>query len=366
MKKYINMKNILFTIATIFSFLFVSCADEKTTETKSNAAVLVEVNTPTIHGGTNFQASGTVKAKQNATLSTRMMGTVQNILVKTGEQVKKGQLLMQIDNKDVLAQVRQADAGKSQAASAFKLAKKNYERFKALLQKNSVSQKEFDDVETGYTMAKSQLEIANQAHKQATAQLKYSNIRAPFTGIITNRFVNSGDIASPGVPLMHLENTEKFEVITTVPEAYISKIDQNDQVKVIIKSNQTEFSGKVSEISRSAVKTGGQFTVRIAIETPNRMLFSGMYTSVIFPYEDDNTSSEAPTLVIPIQALIKKGQLTGIYTVGRNDVAQLRWLKIGKTFGDQVEVLSGLKVDEQFIISSSSKLYNGVTIEIQQ
>ena len=359
------MKNIFLTIVVSFSLLFIGCADEAKTETDNTKPILVKANTPTYYSGSNFSASGTVKAKQNANISTRMMGTVQKILIKTGKNDKKGQLLIQIDNKDILAQTAQAKAGISQANTAFQMAEKNYKRFSTLLQKNSISQKEFEDVETNYKMAKSHLEMANQAYSKAQAQLNYANIRAPFDGMVTNRFINTGDIANPGMPLMHIENFSDFEVLTMIPEAFINKIQQDDEVTIIIKSNKDKLTGSVAEISRSAAETGGQFLVRIAVLDNTSSLLSGMFTSVIFPYETTSSTTQTPAIIIPKTALINKGQLSGVYTIGRNNVALLRWLKIGKTYGDQVEVLSGLKKDEQYIESATGKLYNGVKVQIQ-
>ena len=90
-----------------------------------------------------------------------------------------------------------------------------------------------------------------------------------------------------------------------------------------------------------------------------------MFVNIQFPIANKANTSKSEVLLVPESALVKQGQLTGIYTIGTGNVAILRWLRVGKSFGDQVEVLSGLSANEQYIVSADGKLYNGVTISVQ-
>ena len=358
------MKNTLKLIAIVTLLVVTSCGKDKTTSADTRAAVAVKVSTPTSLDGSFLTASGKIEAVQNANLSTRMMGFVKDVHVNVGQKVSQGQLLVSINSADISAQKAQVSAGINEATAAFKSAEKDYNRFKALFESKSASQKELDDMTANYEMAKARVESANQMKNQVNAQLSYSNITAPFSGVITGKFINKGDMANPGMPLISMETPGLFQVIAMVPESEITKINNGIEVSVLVKSINQRLKGKVTEVSTSTKNTGGQYLVKVVLDTTDAKLLSGMFTSVEFPIEQA-TKSDNGLLSIPTSALVKQGQLTGIYTITSDNVALLRWLRTGKTMGDEVEILSGLSKDEQYIVSSEGKLYNGAKISIQ-
>jgi len=195
---------------------------------------------------------------------------------------------------------------------------------------------------------------------EINAQFAYSNITAPFNGVITSKNVKKGDMANPGQPLVSLESPGNFEVIAMVPETEISAIKNNTKVNVSIKSMNETLTGMVTEVSPSAQQTGGQYLVKIILDKTEVNVRSGMFATVVFPIERKNATTNV--VLIPKAALVTKGQLSGVYTVSQSNTAVLRWLRLGKTMGDQVEVLSGLRVDETYIVNANAKLYNGVKI----
>ena len=358
------MKNILIIIAIATLIFTTSCGKEKTKVTDTRTTVNVKVNTPSSESNSFISASGKIEAVQSANISTRMMGFVNNIHVNVGDKVSKGQLLLSINSTDISAQKAQVEASITEAAAAFKNAEKDYNRFTALFKENSASQKEMDDISANYEMSKARLEAANQMRNQVNAQLSYSNIKAPFSGIITGKFINKGDMANPGMPLISIETPGKYQIISMVPESEITSIKNGANVSVTVKSTNQLVTGKVTEVSSSAKNTGGQYLVKVVLNKTDVKLLSGMFTSVQFPIEKD-IKAKSNVVLVPQSALITQGQLTGVYTIGNENVAILRWLRVGKTFGNQVEVLSGLSADEQYIVSADGKLYNGAKISIQ-
>lgn len=341
--------------------LTASCGKDKAAQKDTAPAIAVKVSRPSAAGSTFLSASGKIEAVQNANLSTRMMGYVTETYVNVGDKVSKGQLLLRINSADISAQSAQVTASITEAKAAFKNAEKDYNRFKTLYEQNSVSQKEMDDITANYEMAKARLEAATQMKNQVNAQLSYSNITAPFSGVITGKFINKGDMANPGMPLIGMETPGKFQVIAMVPETEITKIKDGTTVNVLVKSTNELIKGTVTEVSTSAKNTGGQYLVKVVLDKTDAKLLSGMYTSVQFPVEK---STETKHILVPESALVKQGQLTGIYAIGNENVAILRWLRTGKTFGGNVEVLSGLAADEQFIVSAEGKLFNGAKVLI--
>ena len=359
------MKRYTFLLALITASLFItSCGSDKKNEaTDSGQPVSVKVNAVSESGSSPFlTASGTIEAVNSANLSTRMMGYVTKVHVKVGDKVSKGQLLVSINNTDLQAKKAQVNASITEATAAFNNASKDYNRFKNLLADNSVSQKEFDDMAAHYNMAKARLEGANQMKNEVSAQFAYSNITAPFSGVVTSKSIDEGDMANPGMPLISVETPGTFEVTALVPESEISKITSGTSVNVLVKSMNATLTGKVTEVSTSAANTGGQYIVKVALDKTDASILSGMFVTVQFPVK---TQEKVEMVLIPKSALVTKGQLSGVYTVSESKTALLRWLRLGRTFGDQVEVLSGLAANEPYITWADGKLYNGVKVTIQ-
>ncbi len=358
------MKNITL-IASLFTLVLLSSCGNDQKKLETTPTVNVTLNSPIIENGSYVAASGKIEAVQNADLSTRMMGFVNNVYVKVGQKVSKGQLLLSINSTDITAKKAQVEASITEATAAFSNAEKDFNRYQSLFKDKSVSPKEMDDITANYEMAKARLNAATQMKNQVNSQLSYANIKAPFSGVITGKYINKGDMANPGVPLISLETPGKYQVISLVPESEISYIKPKSKVSVLIKSTNEMVTGTVAEVSSSANNTGGQYMVKVLLDKSETKILSGMFTSVQFPITSKKNTTTNNSVLIPKKALIHKGQLTGIYTVN-NNVAILRWLRVGKTFGENIEVLSGLNADEKFIISADGKLFNGVNINIQK
>ena len=367
-----NLKNLqmkkYFTIITSFSLLLAmltSCNGEKKETIAQETAIAVKVSGISKNENSPYvTASGKIEAEKSANLSTRMMGYVTKVNVQVGQKVSEGQLLVSINNTDLQAKKAQVDASILQATAGYNNAKKDYDRFVALFKQQSASQKELDDMTARYEMAKAGLEGAKQMRNEVMSQFSYSNITAPFAGAVTNTFVKEGDMANPGMPLVSIEGASKLQVLAMVSENNINLIKKGMPVKVLVKSSNENLTGKVSEVSTSATNTGGQYLVKINLDKTDGSVLSGMFVNVQFPLENKK-QVVSETVLIPESALVKQGQLTGVYTIGTDNVAILRWLRTGKTFGDHVEVLSGLSADEQYIVSAEGKLYNGAIVKIQ-
>jgi multidrug efflux pump subunit AcrA (membrane-fusion protein) len=151
-----------------------------------------------------------------------------------------------------------------------------------------------------------------------------------------------------------------------VSEQNITQINEGMSVEITMKSLNKTVSGTVSEISKSAANTGGQYMVKINLHNASDLL-PGMFVNVQFPFKNSGKINQdfQESVMVPKSALVENGQLTGIYVVSAQNTAVLRWLKVGKTFGDQVEILSGLNNKEPYIISSNGRLFNGAKIQIK-
>ena|SRR5690606_12118060 len=361
------MRNMLLFVTLMFFMIFGSCSGDKAGK-KIGESPAVKVQIDEIEGSDRLghvTASGKIESKNSADLSTRMMGYVTSLNVKTGQKVSKGQLLVSLNNTDLRAKKAQTDASITQAMAAYNNAKKDFERFTVLFRQQSASQKELDDITAFYEMAKAGLEAAEQMGNEVMAQFPYTHITAPFSGVVTGTFVKEGDMANPGMPLVGIEGGSEFQVTAMVPESEIAYIENGMRTEVLVKSLDKTLQGKVIEVSSSSRNTGGQYLVKIALEEKDTSVLSGMYVNVVFPIEGQPGTKGSTTVLVPKSALIDQGQLKGIYTVNENNTAILRWLRLGKAYGEQVEVLSGLSIGERFIIGADGKLYNGAKVSIR-
>lgn len=355
------MKQIYISGVIITALLLSSCGgNEQNATASSDAAVKVEVlKVDTNSRGGFLSSSGTISAVKTANLSTRNMGYVDNIYVSVGEKVSQGQLLLSINNADLQAKQAQVNAQITEATAAFTNAEKDYNRFKNLFADNSASQKELDDITANYNMAKARLEAANQMKNEINAQFAYVNIKAPFSGVVTGKFIEKGNMANPGMTLLTIENPEVLEIKTRVPESQIAKITEGMPVTVLVKSLNISIDAKITEVSASSQQTGGQFLVTAVLNEKPEGLKSGMFATVNFPVESNGIEG---AILIPVNAVVNRGQLTGVYTVSESNTSILRWLRLGRTFGNEVEVLSGLQNGESLIVNAESKLYNGASV----
>lgn len=359
------MKKYTYIISIILGSIFmINCGNENKKESIDDTpAIAVKVNQVATNSNNPFlSVSGKIQASNRAELSTRIMGYVTKTHVTIGDKVRKGQLLVSISNSDLQAKRAQINASIVEAKASFDNAQKDYNRFKNLFEDNSASQKELDDITANFQMAQARLEAANQMKNEINAQFKYSNITAPFNGVITSKNVEEGNMANPGMPLISIEAPGDFEVIAMVPESEISEIKKGTSVTIIVKSIDQTLTGKVNEVSTSAIQTGGQYLVTINVDKTEVNILSGMFTTVQFPVKRQAASE---LVLIPKDVIVNNGQLSGVYTVSQSNTALLRWLRLGRTYGNQVEVLSGLSTDESYIISAEGKLYNGAKVSIQ-
>ncbi|SFF11518.1 efflux RND transporter periplasmic adaptor subunit [Flavobacterium xueshanense] len=360
------MKKIFIPILTVALILLTSCNGEKKEAPAKELAIAVKVSGISSDDNSPFvTASGKIEAENSANLSTRIMGYVTKIHVQVGQKVGAGQLLVSINNTDLQAKKAQVDASIHQANAGYNNAKKDYDRFVNLFKQQSASQKELDDITARYEMAKAGLEGARQMRNEILAQFSYSNITAPFSGVVTKAFVKEGDMANPGMPLVSLEGASKLQVTAMVSENDIVSIKKGMPVNVLVKSSNVTLTGKVSEVSISAANTGGQYLVKVNLDKTDASVLSGMFVNVQFPVANKTQTVETNRILVPENALVKQGQLSGIYTIATGNIAILRWLRTGKTFGNQVEVLSGLSANEQYIVSADGKLYNGALVRVQ-
>ena len=369
--KYLQMKRkqnfILFFLGiSIFYMSSCSSSSDKTVEMEKVPAVTVIVEKPIMNTDNSIAVTGQIESVQSANISSRVMGYITSIKVKAGDRVTRGQLLVTISNDDILAKRAQVDAMLTGAKASLASAEKDYQRFTTLYNQKSATAKELDNVSLQYQAAKASVQSTVQMKAEANAMLAYTNIRAPFSGVVAQKLVDEGSMANPGMPILILEQSKNLQVSAVIPETEISRIKLKSMATISIKSIDKTFTGMITELSPSSMGTGGQFVVKISVPQEEQTgLNAGMYANVIITTENKPYATTNDMVLIPSSAITHIGQLDALYTVSSNDKALIRYVRLGKTYGNNVEVLSGLNKNESFIASSEGKLYSGVPINVK-
>ncbi len=350
-------------LAIIFiaaGIIFQSCGNSSEEKTKTSGVKISTQDVSLANISKTYDYSGTISSLKKSTLSTRIMGQIDQILVHEGDMVQKGQLLISLRSNDIIAQKSQVEANILAAKAAYKNAEADYNRITSLFASKSATQKELDDITTHYQMAKAQLTAAKKAKVQVEETLAYANIRAPYSGVITDKFVDSGDMANPGMPLIAIESPGQFEVITRIPETEVNIVEKDDAVSVKLKSSDEIIKGKITHISPSSRFSGSQFEARILLQptkTQKEIIRSGMFANISLQKGKENK------ILIQDNLIVNRGQLTGVWTVSQTGSALLRWVQLGKKYNGLTEVLSGLSKGDQLIVDSEERLYDGLIVK---
>ncbi|MGC2831885.1 MAG: efflux RND transporter periplasmic adaptor subunit [Candidatus Acidiferrum sp.] len=321
-----------------------------------------------------IEAVGTVRAAQTSQVSSQATGNIAVISAHEGDRVKNGQVLAIIDDAQPRSAVEQAVAAAnaaekevSAADSDLTLAGTTLKRYQQLYEKKSVSPQEFDEIKARYQsadarrdMAKAGLAQANAALTQSKTSLGYTRIRAPFAGVVTERKADAGALASPGMALFTMEDTRNYRLEVTVDESDLRLLHEGQVASIMIDAlGNSPLSGKVVQIVPAADPASRSFLVKIGLPADSR-LRSGLFGTARF------ARGQRATLLIPRAALVERGQLQGIYVVDSNQIAQLRYITLGKIKGEQIEVLSGLQAGERLAAAPAGQELGGKRIVTAQ
>lgn len=286
---------------------------------------------------------GTVRAKLHAVIEAKVSGKIEQMLVVPGQNVKAGELLVQLDAHEVQAQLDQALAVRQQAESDLK-------RATDLFKQNILSPSEFD-------AAQSKFHVADAAATAAKTSLDYTRVMAPFDGVITRKDADVGDLAVPGKPLLEMEDPRHLRLEADVPEALVDKIALGDKLPVRIGVLETNLEGAVSEIAPSADPDSRTFLVKLDLSSVPG-LRAGQFGRVAVPV------GETSALRVPVSAVLQRGEMELVFVVVNGHV-QMRIVKTGERVGNEVELVSGVDAGEQVVVDGVAKLMDGQPVTIK-
>jgi multidrug efflux system membrane fusion protein len=399
----------IWIISVIALTLVITSCGKKEEEVSEKPATVRGVKIETIKSSPieeNYEAVGTVRSKTVSVLSSKTIDNILAVHVREGDQVRSGQLLIEIDDRDARAQLQKAEAGLREVEDALKeidqniraaesardaaeagrsLARVTFSRYETLLEQKSVSQQEFDEVQAKLKISEAEVDRAGRmiqalmAKKnqvisktdQAKADITsarvyvgYGQILSPMNGIVTSKQAEVGLLAAPGVPLLTLEDHSRYRLEVSVGDSMLRRIRLETPVRISIDAlGPKEFSSRVTEIVPASDPGSRSSTVKVDLFDKKGKsicgpgLRSGLFGKARFPV------GQKQILSVPQKAILQRGQLMSVFIVDLSNVLHLRLIKTGKQYGDQLEVLSGLNDGDRIVVEGMEGVKEGDRVE---
>jgi RND family efflux transporter MFP subunit len=288
---------------------------------------------------TTFQAAGVAEPLRQASLGTKLMGRVTEVLVQEGDLVKAGQPLVRIDSRELEARAAHVAASMAEASAVREDAATQAGRIRALYADSAAARAQLDAAETALARAEAGLATARAAEAELQAVSSYSVIRAPFAGVITARFVDPGAFAAPGAPLVAVQDASQLRISTTVTPEIAQRLRRGQTLDSTIEERA------VRAIVEGVVPASGGnlYTVNALVPNGERTSLAGSAATLSV------TLGEHRALVVPATAIVRQGDLTGVMLRTRGG-DELRWVRLGEAAGETVEVTAGVHSGNQIVI----------------
>ncbi len=288
-----------------------------------------------------YTTSGVVASDHRVAVSSRLSGYIREIAVREGQAVAEGDLLFRIDPVDARQAYEQARADLEDVEADLR-------RYEGLLKEHAVSQQQFDKVRLRYKVARSRM-------LQARNQLKYAEVRSPVSGFVVEKLASAGNLATPGHPIVVVEDPSRLLIETHVSERVIGRLQVDDVVSILLPALDREIEGRIRQIVTAADPVSHQFLVKASIQE-TQGIFPGMFVEARFQV------GVRQGLLVPASAIVSRGGLEGTYVVDDDGVVHYRQIRLGERRGDRTEVLAGLEAGDVVAWRENGRLRTGQRI----
>lgn len=293
-------------------------------------------------------AVGTIKAVHEAAVASRLLARVVEVNVKAGQAVQQDDILVRLDDKDLLARHRQAEAAWESAKANLENATAEFARAKRLWTGKAISQQEYDRALTALRTAEAEVTRTENAVQESRALLGYATVKAPLSGVVIDKKVEVGDTVTPGQTLVTLFNPGKMQMLVSVREALALKLHVGQKVPGRIEALDRDCEATISEIVPEAQAASRSFTVKVVGPCPPGV-YSGMFGRIYIPLEDEEI------VVVPAAAVKRVGQLEMVLVVEEGKLRR-RHIQTGRVLGADVEVLAGLRPGDRVAVAASKEV----------
>lgn len=290
--------------------------------------------------------AASINAKYATVISSRILARIESISVRSGDFVKKGEVLVQLEQNDLNSKVLQAKENVNAIEARYKESKQNFERAKDLYEKKLTSEFNLDKTRADFQAIQAELTAAKQQFSQAETTLTYATLSSPIDGRVVDRFAEPGNTAQPGSKLLTLYNPLSLRVEAQVREKLALTLKQGQKIQVELPSVTRTIEGEIEEIVPAANTGSRSFLIKASISF-NDDLLPGMYARVLIP------AGTQDRLYVPKSRVARVGQLDFVWVVVDGNV-QRRFVRLGKVSDDgMVAIISGVEVGEQLVSPSS-------------
>ncbi|UCC71778.1 MAG: efflux RND transporter periplasmic adaptor subunit [Gemmatimonadota bacterium] len=286
-------------------------------------------------------APGTVVAEEAAELATRTSGRIRRVHVDIGSSVSTADPLVTLDSEEIDARIRSAEAGAE-------LARQWHERISSLAEDGAATAQELDD-------ANARLEMAEATLREARAQRSYVILRAPFSGVVTARRADPGDLAVPGVPIVEMIGSGGLKIEADLPADLAGQLAAGDRIDVYRSETSQRYAAQVIRVVPAVERASRRFRIEAhfyADSTGLPAIPPGTFVRV------ELGGRAATTRWIPGDVVVNRGQLTGVFQV-EGDELRLRWIRLGQRFGASVEMLAGPAAEALLVRDPASTFVDG-------
>ncbi len=291
-------------------------------------------------------AVGSIRAVHETSIGSKLLARVVEVNLKAGQKVKAGQVLVRLDDSDLQARLQQAKAAVASATAAHEQAISDERRARQLVDGKVVSRQEYEKVATALRAAEADLRRAQETINEVQATLQWATIRSPMDGIVIDKKVDVGDTAVPGQVLVTLFDPKRMQLVANVRESLAHRLQTGQTIGVRVDGLNKQCAGTVSEIVPEAQSASRAFQVKVTGPCPPG-IYSGMFGRIMIPLDEEQV------LVVPRRAVRRVGQLELVDVAVDGRVAR-RAVRTGRTLGNDVEVLSGLREREEVVLPPSA------------
>lgn len=344
--------------------LLSSCSEEKphqVVKPTTPIAVRLYQNGASLGQGSGQSIPATLVSKERVDISTRVMGTLTQLSVEEGDYVQAGQVLGHVASGDLQASRARVEAGIAEGQAMLDNYTKDFERIQKLYNQGSATAKELDDIRMAQKSAKARIEAARQAQKEVETQLGYATLTAPISGWVAQRYQQAGSMVSPGMPILAIEGNSGFKVVAQVSENELSTLKVGQQTWVQIPSLQTRLQATVTALSPNRAMTTGAYEATLSLATTPKGLRAGQFARV--ETGQANTKAE---IWLPDSLLHNRGGVQAVFVASASKEALLRWVRIGRREGNQVQILAGIDGQDALIATAQGPLQDGSPISVVQ
>lgn len=285
---------------------------------------------------------GTVEAVNRATMSAQTSGRIAEVYFDVDDYVEAGQAIVRFTNLEQQAALASAEAALSEAVARQKQSDEDFRRVEGLFNSGSSSKREYDQATAARDAAIARVAAARSAIATAEQQLEYTLVRAPYAGIVTERFVEVGESIAVGQPLMSGLSLESLRVVVDIPQHVAARVREFQTAFIL--TDAARIPAAKLTIFPFADSTSNTFTVRIELPPGQFDLYPGMFVKASFVVGDEER------LLVARSALIRRSEVSGVYVVNEDNEVRFRQVRVGGVFGDRVEVLAGLAQGERVAV----------------